>query len=136
MLTPGMQLLVPQFLSQGSRIPTMTSYPHLVDCFAHIDNTQLPKFYSRFWCPGLTAVDALVNWASDINRWVPLINLVGWVLRHAEACNTICSLVVPAWKSAPFWLLLCPDGSHLAPFVLSNRPCSSQERVAIVLVIP
>ena len=32
--------------------------PHLVDCFSHVDNTQLPKFYSRFWCPGSTAIDA------------------------------------------------------------------------------
>lgn len=27
------------------------------------------------------------------------------------------SLVVPAWKSAPFWPLICPDGVHLAPFI-------------------
>ena len=38
--------------------------PHNVDCFAHIDNTQLLVFYSRFWCPGPTAFDAFtVNWS-------------------------------------------------------------------------
>lgn len=52
--------------------------PHSVDCFAHIDNTHLPKFYSRFWCPGATAIDAFtVNWGGDVNWWVPPINLVG-----------------------------------------------------------
>ena len=29
------------------------------------------------------------------------------------------SLVIPAWKSASFWPLLCPDGNHniMAPFI-------------------
>ena len=26
-------------------------------------------------------------------------------------------LIVPKWKSAPFWPILCLDGEHLAPFV-------------------
>ena len=91
--------------------------PHSVDCFAQVDNTQLPKFYSRFWCPGTAAIDAFtVNWAGDVNWWVPPVSLIGRVLRHAEACNAMGSLV-PVWKSAPFWPLLCPDGSHLASFV-------------------
>ena len=92
--------------------------PHSVDCFAHLDNTQLPKFHSRFWCPGSTATDAFtVNWAGDMNWWVPPIYLIGQVLRHAEICSAMGSLVVPAWKSAPFWPLICPDGIHLAPFI-------------------
>jgi hypothetical protein len=92
--------------------------PHSVDCFAHVDNTQLPNFYSRFWCPGAAAIDAFtVNWSDDVNWWVPPISLIGRVLRHAEACDAMGSLVVPVWKSAPFWPLLCPDGSHLAAFI-------------------
>ena len=92
--------------------------PHSVDYFAHIDNAKLPKFYSRFWCPGSSAIDAFtVNWADDMNWWVPPFNLVGRVLRHAEICHAVGSLVVPAWKSASFWPLLCPDGNHLAPFI-------------------
>ena len=40
--------------------------PHSVYCFAHVDNTQLPTFYSRFWCPGSIAIDAFtVNWAGN-----------------------------------------------------------------------
>ena len=55
--------------------------PHSVDCFAHIDNTHLPKFFSRFWCPGAIAINALmVNWAGDVNWCVHPINLVGQVL--------------------------------------------------------
>ena len=92
--------------------------PHSVDCFAHVDNTQLPKFYSRFWCPGSTAIDAFtVNWANDVNWWVPPIYLISRVLRHAEICSAMGSLIVPAWRSAPFWPLICPDGVHLSPFI-------------------
>ena len=51
-----------------------------------------------------------------MNWLVPPISLIGRVLRHAKACNAMGSLV-PVWKSAPVWPLLCPDGSHLASFV-------------------
>ena len=30
---------------------------HAVNYFAHVDNAQLPTFYSRFWCPGTAALD-------------------------------------------------------------------------------
>ena len=115
--------------------------PHSVDCFAHIDNTQLPKFYSRFWCPGSTAIDAFtVNWANDVNWWVPPIYLISRVLRHAEICSAMGSLVVPAWRSAPFWPLICPDGVHLSPFIHDWVCIPFQPTifvpVATILVIP
>ena len=89
-----------------------------MDCFAHVNNTKLPKFYNTFWCPGSTAFDAFtVNWAGEVNWWAPPIHLIGQVFRHAEVCSAMGSLVVPAWKSAPFWPLICPDGIHLAPFI-------------------
>ena len=92
--------------------------PQVIDCFAHIDNTQLAIFYSRFWCPGAAAVDAFtVNWAGTINWWVPPVHLVGRTVKHAKECKAVGSLLVPMWKSAYFWPLLCPDGCHLAPFV-------------------
>ena len=76
--------------------------------FSYVDNTQLPKFYSRFWCPGT---------AGNVNWWVPPVSFIGQVLRHTEACNAMGNLVIPVWKFAPFWPLLCPDDSHLASFV-------------------
>ena len=93
-----------------------------MDCFASIENTQLPKFYSRFWCPGTSAVDAFtVNWAGDVNWWVPPIYLVSHTIQHAEDCKAMGTLLLPAWKSVPVWPLLCPDGCHLAPFVHDCR---------------
>ena len=54
--------------------------PHNVDVFTNIDNTQLPRFYSKFWCPGTMAIDVFtVNWAGEVNWWVPPIYLVGRV---------------------------------------------------------
>ena len=92
--------------------------PHNVDCFAHIDNTQLPVFYSRFWCPGSAAVDAFtVNWSGNVNWLVPPFHLISRTVKLARECGAVGSLLVPVWKSAHFWPLLCPDGCHLAPFV-------------------
>ena len=105
--------------------------------FSHVDNTQLPKFYGRFWCPGT---------AGDVNWWVPPVSLIGRVLRHTEACNAMGNLIVPIWKFAPFWPLLCPDGSHLASFVhqwvctpfqptlfIPGRSEKVKERIATIL---
>ena len=72
--------------------------PHSMDCSAHSNNAKLPEFYSRFWHPGSSAIDAFtVNWAGDVNRWIPPFNLVGRVLRHAEICNAVGNLVIPSW---------------------------------------
>ena len=40
------------------------------------------------------------------------------VVRHAEVTGT---LIVPYWESAPFWPLLCPNGSGYASFVVDFR---------------
>ena len=42
---------------------------------------------------------------------------MGRTLLHAAECKAKGALLVPMWKSAAFWPLLCPDGRHLAPFV-------------------
>ena len=111
-------------MTSGVSIPNFFSWidsmwgSHAVDRFAHIDNTYLPKFYSRFWCPGAAAIHAFtVNWSGAVNWWIPPISLIGWVLRHVRACDAMGSLIVPIWISAMFWLLLCPGGSHLASIV-------------------
>ena len=45
------------------------------------------------------------------------MHLVNRTLRHVEVCKAMGTLIVPAWKSASYWPLLCADGYHLAPFV-------------------
>ena len=92
--------------------------PHTVDRFANCHNAQLGRFNSRFWAVGSEAVDAfIVNWAGENNWLCPPIHLVCRVLQHAKACNCSGTLIVPLWKSAPFWPMLCPDGQRFALFV-------------------
>ena len=104
--------------------PSMFQYldqlwgPHTVDCFANEHNSQTPRFHSRFWCPGSEAVDTFtVNWGSEVCWLVPPLYLVSRALCHARACKAQGTLIVPFWRSVPFWPLLCPDGRHLAPFI-------------------
>ena len=48
--------------------PRRNGVPHAMDRFANHENTQLPRFNSRFWCPGTEAVDAFsVSWAGENN---------------------------------------------------------------------
>ena len=39
------------------------------------------------------------------------------VVKHAKRCMATGTLVVTAWKSAPYWPVLCPDGAHFADFI-------------------
>lgn len=72
--------------------------PHSVDRFANHENTQLPRFNSRFWCPGTEAVDAFsVSRAGENNWLVPPIFLIPKVLNHMVALGGRATLVVPAW---------------------------------------
>ena len=83
--------------------------PHTVDRFASFQNSQVPRFNSRCWNPGSETVDAFtVDWSGENNWWCPPIGLIPRVIRHAQACGTKGSIVVPLWPSAPFWPMLCP----------------------------
>ena len=57
------------------------------------------------------------DWSSENNWLVPPITLVGRLLSHMRDCKAVGSLIVPMWKSAYFWPLLCNDGVHLNFFV-------------------
>ena len=92
--------------------------PHTVDCFASFYKTQLCRYFSRYWNPGAEAVDAFtVAWCNEVCWWVPPLYLVMRVVKHARACAAKGTLIVPLWKSAPFWPVLCPDGIHLAGYI-------------------
>ncbi|KAL5463210.1 hypothetical protein EMCRGX_G032089 [Ephydatia muelleri] len=56
--------------------------PHSIDRFADNYNSQLPRFNSRFACPGTEAVDAFtVDWGGGENNWwCPPPSLVDCIL--------------------------------------------------------
>ena len=92
--------------------------PHTVDCFATQYNALLSRFHSRFWVPGCEAVDTFTtNWRNELNWWMPPLYLVCRTIAHASQCQAKGTLIIPAWKSAPYWPVICPDGRHLAAFV-------------------
>ena len=91
--------------------------PFDVDRMACSYNSHLPRFNSKFWCPGTEAVDCFTqDWGKDCNNFVcPPPHLISAVLYHMENCEAKGTLVVPEWISAPFWPLLC---SYDCPFLL------------------
>ena len=77
--------------------------PHSVDRFVSFHNCQVQRFNSRCWNPGTEAVDAFtVDWSGENNWCCPPIGLIPRVIRHAQACQAMCSIIVPLWPSAPF----------------------------------
>ena len=70
----------------------------------------------------MEAVDAFTtDWGGGENNWwYPPPWLVMRVVRLAEWCHAIGTLVVPCWESAPCGPLLCPDGSDYASFVVES----------------
>lgn len=92
--------------------------PHSIDRFADEHNHLLPRFDSRFWNPHCEAMDTFTrSWSFDNNWLCPPPHLVPRVLKHMRSCCARGYLVVPLWRSAPFWPLLTSDGLHLAHFV-------------------
>jgi len=83
---------------------------HSIDRFADEHNHLLPRFDSRFWNSYCEAINTFTRSCDFVNNWfVRTLFLGPW-----GTCGT---LIVPLWRSAPFWPLLTTDGSHLVHFV-------------------
>ena len=81
-----------------------------MDCFANFYNFKVSKFYSLFHTPGSAGVDAFAfDWKGENCLLVPPVAIVGRVLFHLLACKGRGTLVVPLWKSAFYWPLLCQN---------------------------
>lgn len=82
-----------------------------VDWFASNYNAKLPKFYSRFWNPSSSGVDAFVEfWGNEFGLFVPPITVIYRVLKKMIMDKVYGVLVIPCWRSAVFWPFLCPNG--------------------------
>ena len=54
------------------------------------------------------------------NNWLcphPSVYLTCKVIKHMELCSAQGTLIVPLWKSAHFWPILCSDGRHWSIFI-------------------
>ncbi len=106
--------------------------PHTVDRFACFYNAKVQRFNSRFYQTGAEAVDAFTqNWAFNNNWLFPPTILVIRVIRHLRACAAHGTLIVPIWKSAVFWTVLCEDGVHWNSWVHDWQVLSSERNLII-----
>ena len=81
--------------------------PFTVDCFANYYNKQIPRFFSRFWNPGSSSVDAFAqDWSGENCLLVPPVVLIPAVLDHIHMCKAKGTLVFPWWPSSVFWPIL------------------------------
>ena len=89
-----------------------------VDWFASEHNAKLAVFYSRFQTQNCTGVDAFIeNWGNVFGLFVPPVILVSRVIKQMKAQSVKGVLVVPAWKSANFWPLLCTREGYFVKHV-------------------
>ncbi|XP_058029019.1 uncharacterized protein LOC131193143 [Ahaetulla prasina] len=83
-----------QELSQRFEVP-------ILDLFASLENTQLPRYFSRFRVPGAENYNALrCHWPRGLLYMFPLISLIPRVLRMLLTERAELLLVAPHW---PHW---------------------------------
>jgi len=92
--------------------------PHTVDRFACHYNRKLPLFNSKFFQAGTSGVNAFSqDWAFANNWLCPPVYLTAKVVTHLKICKAAGTLIVPLWRSAHFWPIICADGVHFSNFV-------------------
>ena len=78
--------------------------PYTCDRFASTENAQCDTFNSRWWWPSTSDVDAFKqSWVTDCNWMVPPPMLITKVINKLVSEKSKGTLVIPQWKSAPFW---------------------------------
>ena len=89
-----------------------------IDWFASQHNAKLPLFFSRFWNPKSSGVDAYTEfWGRQFGLFLPPINLISRVLNKVSTDCVGGVLVVPMWKSALYWPLLCHNGQFISAVI-------------------
>ena len=95
---------------------------HTIDRFATDYNNKCIRFNTTYWCKGKEAIDAFSQFWGGENNWlVPPPNLVCKVIRKCCDDKAMGTLVVPMWKSAPYWVLLHEMHGGLKSFVAYKK---------------
>ncbi|XP_063436370.1 uncharacterized protein LOC134717808 [Mytilus trossulus] len=80
--------------------------PFNCDLFADSRNKKVSRFFSKFFTPGTSGVDAFAYDWSAFNNWiVPPIYLITRVINYMLICKAKGALVIPKWKSAVYWMI-------------------------------
>ena len=81
--------------------------PFTIDCFANALNKKVDRFYSLFYVPGTSGVDAFsFNWWEEMCLLTPPVAVIGRCLEHLLRCQARGVLVAPLWVSSFFWPML------------------------------
>lgn len=84
------------------------AYTLVIARFATDYNSKCTKFNSRWWCPNTSEMDAFKQfWGNDNNWLVPPPRLVCKTINKLKQDKGKGTLIIPQWKLAPFWPLLC-----------------------------
>ena len=78
-----------------------------MDCFATFYNRKIVRYFSRFWNPETSGIDAFIqSWKVENNWLVPPVYLIPRALAYMNDQGAKGTLVVPLWKPAVFWPML------------------------------
>ena len=81
--------------------------PFTCDTFADNKNKKVSVFFSRFFTPGTSGIDAFAYDWSKYNNWiVPPVHLISRTTSHMRMCKARCTLIISKWKSAVFWPMI------------------------------
>lgn len=70
----------------------------------HIITKKCVRFNSKHWCPVLECINAFNASCTEENNWlVPPQNLIAKVISKFVSDRAKVTLVIPEWKSSPFW---------------------------------
>ena len=106
--------------------------PHLVYRFDSVKTKQLDRLCSRFLNPSCEAADAFAVLWAGVNNWLfPPPFLVPRVLRHMSVGKEDGNLLVPEWRSAPWWPLLVTRCGSWREFVVDSRRIQPYEGIFV-----
>lgn len=93
-------------------------YDYTIDLFASDRNSKCKRFYSNFYCPDTSGIDAFSHsWYDEVSWICPPIQEITRIVRRLKISRTTGVLFVPKWMTADYWVeIFDKDGRLLWPF--------------------
>ena len=107
--------------------------PFTVDRFANEQNAKCIRFNSEKWAPGAEAINSMsVSWKHELNWWVPPPKNGMAVVKKIVEEKASGVLILPVWRSAPYWPLLFPNGQQ-ADFIVNIKYFVSDRNIFVTV---
>ena len=98
------------------KIKTLSGLNFSLDAFANVENTKVPRFYSKHHCPSSLGIDALAHsWQGEAVWACPPVKLLVQTFFHMKNCKAKGVVILPEWISLPVWPLF--RSPSFAPFI-------------------